>query len=71
MAVVDAAIQGVPEQAHRRRQTISHKYSSNRKVYTALYFLIFLFIGVFLLIIIIITITSKSNTQFSTKIERS
>ncbi|CAI8040538.1 hypothetical protein GBAR_LOCUS22576 [Geodia barretti] len=32
MAVIDAAIQGVPEQAHRRRQTICHKFSSSRKV---------------------------------------
>jgi hypothetical protein len=32
MAVIDAAIQGVPEQAHRRRQTVCHKFSSSRKV---------------------------------------
>ncbi len=27
MAVIDAAIQGVPEQAQRRRETINHQFS--------------------------------------------
>jgi hypothetical protein len=30
MVVVDAAIQGVPEQARRRRETISHKYRKKK-----------------------------------------
>ena len=37
MTVIDAAIQGVPEQAQRRRQTISHQFNlrnSRRVCYT-------------------------------------
>ena len=33
MAVIDATIQGVPEQAYRRKQTISRKYSGGKNVY--------------------------------------
>jgi len=32
MTVIDAAIQGVPEQAQRRRQTVNHKYSLRAQV---------------------------------------